>query len=249
MKHLMLFSLLFGIMNIPMISAQTGNQLVYQSKSLSIKEVEKDLFVHESYLQTVNFGKVGCNGLIYVSGDEAIVFDTPVNDRVAIELIEWLEKKHKKRITTIVVTHFHNDCLGGLKPFHDNGTKSYANQLTIELAKEDKVEALPQHSFQKEIDFKVGGQTVMAKFFGEGHTRDNIVGYVPAKKALFGGCLVKTMNAGKGYLGDANTASWTSTVERIKNEFPELKVVVPGHGNWGGIELLTYTAKLFEEGN
>lgn len=31
---------------------------------------------------------------------------------------------------------------------------------------------------------------------------------------MFGGCLIKELDAGKGYLGDANVADWSSTVEK-----------------------------------
>ena len=40
-------------------------------------------------------------------------------------------------------------------------------------------------------------------YFGEGHTKDNIMGYFTEDQALFGGCLIKKVGASKGYLGDA----------------------------------------------
>jgi metallo-beta-lactamase class B len=54
------------------------------------------------------------------------------------------------------------------------------------------------------------------------------------------------LNASKGYLGDANTADWSNTVEKIKKEYPNLKIVVPGHGEFGDQKLLDYTIKLFK---
>lgn len=65
---------------------------------------------------------------------------------------------------------------------------------------------------------------------------------------MFGGCLVKTMNAGKGNLADANTASWSATVEQVKRAYPDVRFVIPGHGATGGVELLDFTARLFQEG-
>jgi metallo-beta-lactamase class B len=37
------------------------------------------------------------------------------------------------------------------------------------------------------------------------------------------------------------------TVEKIKNDLPDLKFIIPGHGNPGGKELLDYTVELFRK--
>ncbi len=71
--------------------------------------------------------------------------------------------------------------------------------------------------------------------------------YIPGEKVLFGGCLIKEVGAGKGNLGDANTEEWPDTVRKIKQAYPEVKYVVPGHGKVGGLELLDYTIGRFEE--
>ncbi|AUP79669.1 subclass B1 metallo-beta-lactamase [Flavivirga eckloniae] len=218
----------------------------FESETLKIKQVSDHVFVHISYVKTNDFGNVACNGMVYFNDDEAIVFDTPTNDDTSKELIDWIEKKKKKKIIGIVVTHFHNDCLGGLKEFHNNNIESYANNATIELTKQDSKKVLPKNGFENKTEIKVGKASVFAKFFGEGHTVDNIVGYIPDEKALFGGCLIKSLKANKGNLEDANTADWSKTVENIKKEIPDLKIVIPGHGRSGGIELLDYTIQLFD---
>jgi metallo-beta-lactamase class B len=82
-------------------------------------------------------------------------------------------------------------------------------------------------------------------FFGEGHTKDNVVGYFPDDKAVFGGCLIKEVGSGKGNLEDANVAEWSQTVSKVKQFYPEAKIVIPGHGETGGTELFDYTIKLF----
>ncbi len=218
----------------------------YESETLKIKPISDRVFLHVTYLETNDFGKVACNGMIYFSEKEAFVFDTPTNDEVSNELIGWIEEQNK-RIVGIVATHYHNDCVGGLKAFHDKDIKSYASNKTIAFITQDSDLAVPKNSFENEIELKVGSESVFLKFFGEGHTVDNIVGHIPSEKTLFGGCLVKSVNANKGYLGDANTAEWSSTVEQIKKDISDLKVVVPGHGEHGGTELLDYTIRLFKE--
>ncbi len=92
----------------------------------------------------------------------------------------------------------------------------------------------------------MGDEKIITKFFGEGHTRDNTVGYFPSENILFGGCLLKEPGAGKGYLGDANIKTWSGTVEKVKKEYPNVKIVVPGHGEHGDQRLLDYTINLFK---
>lgn len=118
-------------------------------------------------------------------------------------------------------------------------------QLAPILHKKGNVWA--QNSFDGLLKVNLGGDTVVAQYLGKGHTIDNIVGYFAKDKALFGGCLIKEMNAGKGNLEDASVKDWSNTVEQLKLAFPEAIIVIPGHGNAGGRKLLDYTIDLFSE--
>lgn len=220
-------------------------QEVYKSDALIVTQISENAFQHTSYLQTNDFGKVPCNGLIVRSNNEVIVFDTPTNDSMSVLLINWIKETLHCKINAIIPTHFHNDCLGGLKAFHEQNVPSYANALTRTLAAEDSLE-VPQNGFQDSLRLKVGDEHVMVTFFGEGHTKDNVVGYFPSEDVMFGGCLIKELDASKGYLGDANVAAWSGTVERVKQTYPDVKIVIPGHGAYGDQRLLDYTINLFK---
>jgi ketosteroid isomerase-like protein len=56
---------------------------------------------------------------------------------------------------------------------------------------------------------------------------------------------VKSVGASKGNLADANEAAWSSSARFLKEKFPIIKTVVPGHGKYGGKELIDYTTTLF----
>jgi len=227
-------------------TASAQGRTVYESKTLKIQSLSKGTYMHISYLQTESFGRVACNGLIVVDDGEAIIMDTPVNDSVSVELLNWIEHISHIKPIAIVVTHFHDDCLGGLSAFHSKGIPSYANKATITLAaKANKV--LPQNGFDKQMELPVGNHAIVAAFPGEGHTHDNIVCYYPQDKVLFGGCLIKENGAGKGNLEDANVAVWPATVEKVISLFPDVEIVVPGHGEAGDKSLLTYTIALFSK--
>jgi metallo-beta-lactamase class B len=215
------------------------------SDELIITQIGENSFIHTSYPQTDDFGKVPCNGLIVRDGNEVVVFDTPTKDAASEELINWIQNELHCSVKAVVPTHFHVDCLGGLQAFHAHGIPSHAHAKTIELS-EAKGTTVPQHGFADSLVLVAGKERIMVKHFGEGHTVDNVVGYFAKEDVLFGGCLVKELNATKGYLGDANVGAWSSTVEGVKQAYPQVKLVVPGHGQHGDRRLLDYTIGLFK---
>lgn len=218
----------------------------YASETLQIQQVADHVYQHISFLDTESFGKVACNGMIVFNQHEAIIFDTPNDDATSLELINWVENQLDCTIKAIIPTHFHTDCLGGLAEFHNRGIPSYANNATITLAKA-RSNPLPQNGFDQKLTLEVGGKKVIAQFFGEGHTHDNVIGYFPDEEVLFGGCLIKALAASEGNLEDANIKAWPVTVGSLKEKYPSTKTVIPGHGESGGTALLDYTIRLFEQ--
>lgn len=246
-----LYLLLLTLLSFTFLNCQSSThevvfpEEVYKSEALVVTRISENAYIHTSFLQTNDFGLVPCNGLVVTGGKEAFVFDTPTDDLSSKELIEWIQSSLGFEVKGVLPTHFHNDCLGGLQAFEESAITSYASNHTIQLAKENNF-VLPRNGFSDSLQLKVGDQTILAKYFGEGHTRDNVVVYFQSEDVLFGGCLIKELGANKGFLGDANVNSWSNTVENVKKRFPDAKIVVPGHGQYGNFELLDYTVNLFK---
>jgi metallo-beta-lactamase class B len=214
-----------------------------QKRLINITQISPKTFIHESFLQTKDWGEVSSNGLIFINKNQALVFDTPANEEATNELINIIQDSLKAKIVGVVVNHFHDDCLAGLAIFHRLNIPSYANDRTIELAKKNGHQ-VPEIGFAKKLILKVAGERVNSFYFGAAHTKDNIVSYIPSEKVLFGGCMTKALGANKGNLQDADTLQWANTIKKVEKLKPV--IVVPGHGKLGGRELLDYTAKLFE---
>ncbi|RDC62750.1 subclass B1 metallo-beta-lactamase [Adhaeribacter pallidiroseus] len=226
-------------------SAKTNeNPSNFTSENLRILKIGEQVYQHTSYLNTESFGKVDCNGMIVFDGKEAVIFNTTADDVSSAELINWVQNSLHCKIKAIIPTHFHADCLGGLAAFHQQGIPSYASNATIQLAQAKNV-TVPKTGFADLLELKVGDKQVLTEFLGEGHTRDNVIGYFPSENMMFGGCLIKEVGAGKGNLEDANVSAWPATVNQLKAKYPDVKLIVPGHGKSGGTELLDYTVKLF----
>lgn len=218
----------------------------FSKADIIVERVKPNVYRHITYFQSETFGKVPCNGMVVFDKGEAIIFDTPVDDSTSSQLISWVQDSLDCKVVAIIATHFHEDCVGGLKEFQRRGIPSYAENRTIASAKLKNFPT-PEKGFDNKLALKVGNRDVITEFFGEGHTKDNVVGYFPSEKVMFGGCLIKEVGAGKGNLEDANEAAWPATVTRLKQRYPDVEVVIPGHGKSGDTALLDYTIKLFEK--
>lgn len=241
MKHLITSLITLFSLSANVCFAQ---EILHKTETLQIEQISPNTFVHISYLNTDDFGKVACNGMIVMNEGEALVFDTPANDEASLELINWLENDQQVKVKAVIATHFHWDCLGGLNEFHSRGIPSYASDRTIALAKTAGYPT-PKNGFKKKLILEAGNLKVTNQFLGEGHTKDNFVAYVPTDKVIFGGCMIKALGVGNGNLEDANVAAWPATVRNVKSAFPETLIIIPGHGKIGGTELLDYTIEMF----
>ena len=221
---------------------QKDSSILLDTETLKIQQISDASYIHTSYLQTKNWGKVGCNGLIVNDDGEVVVVDTPIDNEVSQELIKWINDNLGSKIIAVVPTHFHVDCLGGLKAFHDDGVRSIFNQHTQDLS-----EVQASVTFEHQYEIEVGGEKVILFYPGEGHTNDNIVAYFEKDSVLFGGCLLKSIGAVKGNLADANVKTWATSVAHVRSMFPSIQHVVPGHGKVGGEDLLDFTIRLFED--
>ena len=136
--------------------------------------------------------------------------------------------------------------MGGLNEFHKAGINSYSHKLTREIAKSKNL-PVPKFEFQNSLVLNLDDKKIICKYLGAGHTIDNIVVWVPAEKILFGGCMLKAVGWNSlGFTGDADLNEWPKTLRKLLVEFPESKIVIPGHGDYGDLGLVQHTLRLFE---
>jgi metallo-beta-lactamase class B len=71
---------------------------------------------------------------------------------------------------------------------------------------------------------------------------DNIVVWVPEEQLLFADCMVKTLRQNNlGFTGDGDVNTYSETLRKISERFSNAKYVIPGHGNYGGYDLIIHT--------
>ncbi|MBN1638583.1 MAG: hypothetical protein JW866_06440, partial [Ignavibacteriales bacterium] len=84
-------------------------------------------------------------------------------------------------------------------------------------------------------------------YLGAGHTRDNIVIYIPDNKILFSGCMIKSLDSKNlGNITEGDLEEYPKTLDKLLKKFKEAQIVIPGHGNYGGLDLIHHTLKLIK---
>jgi metallo-beta-lactamase class B len=243
--RLLLLVIIAVILNISCNSTQ--NQIVLVDGDIQLILLKDSVFMHVSWDETEGWGRFSSNGLIIIQNGEAIMVDTPMDDLKTRNLVNFLNDKMGVRVIKVISGHYHDDCIGGLPYLHSLGVVSIAGIKTAEKCLEQGL-PVPQMPFSDSFTFELNGLTIVCRYFGPGHAPDNIVVWIPEMKILFGGCLLRSMEAsGLGNLSDAVVAEWDATVEKVMEAFPEAEIVVPGHGNYGGKELLSHTIFLVKQ--
>lgn len=207
-------------------------------------KISDDLMLYQLSENCYEHTQQGNNGIIYINNGEAVIVSTPDSDDETQNLIDWVRNVQHSKIVAYVIDRWHPDAMQGLDVVKKNGIKSYAYELTRQIAKEKGL-PVPDIGFDAEKEIRVGNGKVICHFLGEAHTPDGIVVWIPGEQILFGGNEIRSYNGWVGNIGDANLDEWSQTAKNIKKEYGTAKIVVPGHGKYGGSELIDYTIDLF----
>jgi metallo-beta-lactamase class B len=221
-------------------------QVLQVNNDIQLVHLHDSVFMHVTWDNDETYGRFSSNGLLLIRNGRALMVDTPMDNEKTERLVTWLKDSLSVVVEEVIVGHFHADCLGGLGYLQSIGVKSSGNKLTVEKCREMKL-PVPAESFTVTRNFDFHGEEIECRYFGPGHSFDNIVVWIPDQKVLFGGCLVKSLTSvGLGNLSDAVTEEWDTTVKKLKNSYSNIGTVVPGHGDAGGTELLNHTIQLVE---
>jgi len=243
MSYKNIFLLLVGIISITCCYAQTDDKIVID-ENIQLLHLQDSVFLHITFDELENFGRFSSNGLVIIRNGHALMIDTPMDNEKTEKLTSYMQNSLSAKMEKLIACHFHNDCLGGVTYLKSIGVESIANSMTIGKCKELEIPE-PSTAFTDSLIFDFYGEPIECRYFGAGHTFDNITVWLPSEKILLGGCLVKSANSPNlGNLSDAVVDDWETTIREVKTKYPDAKIIVPGHGALGGPELLSHTIYL-----
>lgn len=224
------------------------SQLEYKrikiSEDMELIRLSENAYLHVSYAELPGFGRFPSNGLIFINGNEAFLFDTPVTESLTKDLVLWITDTMKLKIAGFVPNHWHADCMGGLGYLQNQKIESYANQITIDMAKAKNL-PFPEHGFKDSIQLQLGDKMIQSYYLGAAHSMDNIVVWIPSEQILFAGCMIKSADSKNlGNTADGDLIAYPETIDKLIKRFPTAKIVIPGHGPFGGLELIKHTKEL-----
>lgn len=203
---------------------------------VTLRRVAGDVWVHT----TRNADGIGANGLIVIGRTSSVLVDTGWTPAQTERLLEWAAETQFRPVRAAVVTHAHSDRIAGIEVLREQAIDVFASSVTAERARAKQLKE-PNEVFEGET--RVGELVLF--FPGAAHAPDNIVVWVPEQKLLFGGCAIKSGDAKDlGNVEDASIQGWYHAMGKLRERFPEPKVVVPGHGKPGGVELYQRTLDL-----
>lgn len=246
------------ILSAPAMGSNATSEII--DYNLKVTSLNESVYV----LTDIDF--YASNVLIVKMVDGTVVItSSPFENLGTKSLMDWVQKTLKPKKIVAINTHFHLDGTGGNEIYKKMGVETWSSDLTIKLReagnKKDRVKAasfykqedlrkrilssnpiIADHKFELKEGktFNFSGEIVEVFYPGPAHSEDNVVVYFPKYKLLFGGCMIKPESL--GYLGDANVKSWPQSARNL-NKF-DAKIVVPGHGEWGGADLIEKTIKV-----
>ena len=214
-----------------------------ETPPVKIDLIAPGVWLHTSYRALSNGVVFPANGLIVRHDEGLLLIDTAWGEQPTRELLVLIDQELAVPVTHAIVTHFHEDSAGGVSALAEHGIRSYAHPLTVSLLDS----AAPVFALN---DFHQRSATVSANvevfYPGHAHSADNVAVYVPHAKVLFGTCAVRTPQfRGRGNVADADIAHWPVAMKALQSRYPDVRLVVPGHGSPGTASLLQHTIDLF----
>lgn len=240
-------------------------RVVRINDELTIRRVARD-----AYLIMHTAGTAPANILAVRMPDGALVLcSSPYETGATRAMVRWLRDAFKPARMVAINTHFHPDGTGGNEAYTQEGVETYASNLTQELLQTrgahardvtarafgeplatamERTPMIPaKHIFnaQEGLTLAFGNESMRVFYPGAAHSPDNVVVFFPSQQLLFGGCMIRAASAKIGYTGDADLNHWEAAVRALLPFAP--RVVIPGHGEIGGIELLQHTIDVARE--
>jgi metallo-beta-lactamase class B len=234
--------LLAGLAGVDARAEESSGRLL--GEDLMVRALAPGVWLHVSFKPDK---KTSANGLLVTTGEMSLLVDTAWTTGQTRRLLDWAADTLGQPVEHLIVTHADDDRLGGLEAALERPKiVTHGHAYTARFIERTGHPAL-HWTFEFEERLTLGGEAVDLLYPGPGHAPDNIVVYLPRRQVLFASCLIRpASDEDLGTLEHANLRNWPLAVRRVIERYREVRILVPGHGQPGGVELLSHTMELLE---
>ncbi len=187
----------------------------------------------------------GGNSGLLVTDSAVVVIDTKMY-KPGKKLRELAAAKAGNRKIIVINTHFHGDHTFGNDRY--KGCEIYMGNYSREfLARNLKPDLMPTQYVRDSLILNLGDEIVGIYNLGQGHTFNDLVICLKNRKILFTGDLVfNRIHPALIREDGTDIDQWMTLLAGIPHRF-DIRTVVPGHGDPGGLELITAQRHYFED--
>ena len=230
------------------VAAAHPSALEIPPGEVRLREVGNGVWIHTATRDIGDGSLIPSNGLVVRDGGGLLLVDTAWGSENTAALLAAIRADIGLPVRRALSTHFHDDRVDGVEVLRAAGIETFATPLTRRLA-EAEGNDVPARALEglAEPGDAVRFGPVEVFYPGAAHASDNLVVYVPGARVLYGGCAVHhRARTSAGNVADADVDGWPVSIRRVQARYPEAELVVPGHGEPGGLELLDHTTAIME---
>mgnify|MGYP006087581661 CR=1 FL=1 len=139
-----------------------------------------------------------------------------------------LDDRHDVPVKYVVLSHDHPDHVCGSQVFNDTASAISHQRLLPHILFEQRPSAVPEITFDDEMDLHLGGVHVKLLYFGPTHSDNLIQVHIPEERVLVAIDSAK----GRNLFPDFRDMEVNNQIEVMKTlaNLPDVDVVLPGHG-------------------
>ena len=214
-----------------------------EEAKLKISHLIGDFYIYTTYNQYEG-NRIPANGMYVITSSGVVMFDTPWDTTQFQPLLDSIKWRHHKSVIMCIATHWHSDRTEGLAYYQQQRINTYTTRLTDEYSKRNNKKRA-EYLIEKDTLFKVGPYIFEVYYPGPGHTEDNIVVWFDKEKILYGGCLIKGVDAENlGYLGDANLEEYHTTLKNVQKRYADPRYIIISHSDWNNVHSLEHSIRM-----
>jgi glyoxylase-like metal-dependent hydrolase (beta-lactamase superfamily II) len=205
----------------------------------------------------VNEGHTSNAGFV-VTDAGVVVFDALGTPALGYRLLQRIREVTDKPVERIIISHYHADHIYGLQAFKEHGGNPpvWAQQLALgyvggtaasqgedaQRRLEQRREALfpwvdentyivpPDHTFEEDLAFEVGGISFTLKHLGPAHAPADSIMLVNDYNVLFSGDVIYKGRIPFLDSPETDIKHWLEGLDYLTSLKPQPRYVIPGHG-------------------